>query len=726
MSCLWRQVILRNFCERIEAAAINTRAIQSRGNGNHAIVGIIGLAVSVLLAALQLKYQSSTSSPFHDHPKPMAMAITSFLLFCLGCDMEQIYFRTTSRASTFGTLLHHLVRLMAFISLASLTFVIFSTSTLSLVVYLIFPLLFSASACKAATVSNPFNYSNWQSGNVMEFVSSHDQDLGEVTKYCDSFEERGLYLSGSPSRNIPKYAIPEMDHLLEVVCQTFHLPLAQYHWKPISNPQRGSSIRYSPQYQQCMLELYLPSQKMDSYYPQNLLSSLLSTMKEHLPEYLLASGENLGQVISVKVIKSFTPNEHESLKIVDKLEEESYVKCIEPQSLTSKPARSEEILEDEGYAEEIDHYALEMTLEEVSKLKKHSVTNVYYLHSTKMGAKFCFVDGFTEDELLLGPIIEDVPYATSNVEVGCATSNVDIRNSMTTASQTSRFQTKKMLYQQEEEATNLEIEGDISQQLFRISKPFFEDGTEQDDQVSEIKKSTPNICSCEEISTVDEFEEELPIIKCNEPQSLTSQSRRFEEIFGDEIEGYRLASERVENLVELSPNEAVEYAVTTASKRLKKSKIPLTAENIIKHFGRPLKDAAESFGVSPSTLKRRCRSVGITRWPPSKRKAIDNGTGKSNFSSSTSPLQDMSAISHRSQALEKMTVKATYNDVTIKFELTNLSGISELEDNVIKRLRLGRNKFSIKYLDNDNELILIGYDSLPIFMCYYLKRKFVC
>lgn len=46
----------------------------------------------------------------------------------------------------------------------------------------------------------------------------------------------------------------------------------------------------------------------------------------------------------------------------------------------------------------------------------------------------------------------------------------------------------------------------------------------------------------------------------------------------------------------MSPDEGIEYASTLASKRLEKSEIPFTAENIRKHFGRPLKDAAESFG----------------------------------------------------------------------------------------------------------------------------------
>lgn len=57
-------------------------------------------------------------------------------------------------------------------------------------------------------------------------------------------------------------------------------------------------------------------------------------------------------------------------------------------------------------------------------------------------------------------------------------------------------------------------------------------------------------------------------------------------------------------------------------------------------------------------------------------------------------------------------MEATYNNAIIKSELTNLSGKSKFEDNVIKRLHLERNSFStpIKYLGNDSEMNSIGFD----------------
>ncbi|XP_074332489.1 uncharacterized protein LOC141670498 isoform X2 [Apium graveolens] len=169
----------------------------------------------------------------------------------------------------------------------------------------------------------------------------------------------------------------------------------------------------SPKYTECVLEFFLPSQEMDSFYPQTLLNSLLATMKEHLPYYIVASGEQLGQVLSVDIISTYTvvpqsfkvgqPNSslsyHEDSKkegdilyieksnsainndeattsggtskctpvnvaeITDhELEEESLFKCSKSQSLTSQLKRTKKIVEGERSILRIDHSAFEMNL----------------------------------------------------------------------------------------------------------------------------------------------------------------------------------------------------------------------------------------------------------------------------------------------------------------------------------------------------------------------------
>lgn len=145
MSYPSRQYLTINDCStQFNIAVTNITPLPARQNGSHAIVGIFRITVSVLLASLQLKYQVRTDSPFQDHPISMAIAIASLLIFCLGCDLEQ-YLVKTNCSSTFATLTHYVLRLFGFISLASLASVIFSTSsTSSLVVYLIFAWFFCA------------------------------------------------------------------------------------------------------------------------------------------------------------------------------------------------------------------------------------------------------------------------------------------------------------------------------------------------------------------------------------------------------------------------------------------------------------------------------------------------------------------------------------------------------------------------------------------------------
>ncbi|KAI7987797.1 Protein NLP6 [Camellia lanceoleosa] len=66
--------------------------------------------------------------------------------------------------------------------------------------------------------------------------------------------------------------------------------------------------------------------------------------------------------------------------------------------------------------------------------------------------------------------------------------------------------------------------------------------------------------------------------------------------------------------------------ITHPSKRqCRKAGIPISFEDIQKRFGMKLDNAAESLGVSRSTLKRVCQEYNILWWSPSKRNK-DNGS----------------------------------------------------------------------------------------------------
>ncbi|TYH55171.1 hypothetical protein ES332_D09G219200v1 [Gossypium tomentosum] len=63
------------------------------------------------------------------------------------------------------------------------------------------------------------------------------------------------------------------------------------------------------------------------------------------------------------------------------------------------------------------------------------------------------------------------------------------------------------------------------------------------------------------------------------------------------------------------------------------------------------------------------------------------------------------------QEKTSVTIKATYREDIIRFRISLTSGIVELKEEVAKRLKLDVGTFEIKYLDEDNEWVLIACDS---------------
>ncbi|GMI96247.1 NIN like protein 7 [Hibiscus trionum] len=63
------------------------------------------------------------------------------------------------------------------------------------------------------------------------------------------------------------------------------------------------------------------------------------------------------------------------------------------------------------------------------------------------------------------------------------------------------------------------------------------------------------------------------------------------------------------------------------------------------------------------------------------------------------------------QQMKSITIKATYREDIIRFRISLNSGIMELKEEVAKRLKLEVGTFDIKYLDDDNECVLIACDS---------------
>ncbi|THG18386.1 protein NLP6-like isoform X2 [Camellia sinensis] len=180
--------------------------------------------------------------------------------------------------------------------------------------------------------------------------------------------------------------------------------------------------------------------------------------------------------------------------------------------------------------------------------------------------------------------------------------------------------------------------------------------------------------------------------------------------------------------------------ITHPSKRqCRKAGIPISFEDIQKRFGMKLDDAAESLGVSRSTLKRVCREYNISWWSPRKRtkdngslsKKIVQGAAEGQIrESSQSPFSDpphkqdlaIAALTKpyfmEAQDTSTVNIKAKYGEYFIKFQLPVLSGMVEFQQEVTKRLNWMAGTYNVKYQDDDNDWISVSCDEdLRYYIC---------
>ncbi|CAI9102585.1 OLC1v1000876C1 [Oldenlandia corymbosa var. corymbosa] len=156
----------------------------------------------------------------------------------------------------------------------------------------------------------------------------------------------------------------------------------------------------------------------------------------------------------------------------------------------------------------------------------------------------------------------------------------------------------------------------------------------------------------------------------------------------------------------------------------------INRESIATLFGCRLEDAARSLKVSKSTLKRRCRDLGILSWP---RYKSSTGGATCNFSGNDSGKQnvtsernhefavsaEMETMFRKNQATPVavlpdssfLTIKAQCGKKMIKFKLPFSSKLVQMESEVASRLKLAVGSFNMCYMDEDDEFILLTCDS---------------
>ncbi|XAR69216.1 hypothetical protein NMG60_11000721 [Bertholletia excelsa] len=217
----------------------------------------------------------------------------------------------------------------------------------------------------------------------------------------------------------------------------------------------------------------------------------------------------------------------------------------------------------------------------------------------------------------------------------------------------------------------------------------------------------------------------------------------------------------------------------TEGRQHRKSGIPISLEDIQQQFGKKLEDAAESIGVSRSTLKRACREYQIFWWQSGKRKggrraspgaSVEDAsqyqvppfdsqvqvpifdsphrpptateTSSLPTATETSSLQNyletmgmnyfdakvMATDTSRQQnylrmkGMDNVDIKVIYGDkYAIKFQLSLSSGLAGLKQQVVKRLNwVNFETCNFQYKDEDDDWILIACDED---LLYYLNTS---
>ncbi|XP_028082682.1 protein NLP7-like isoform X4 [Camellia sinensis] len=158
-------------------------------------------------------------------------------------------------------------------------------------------------------------------------------------------------------------------------------------------------------------------------------------------------------------------------------------------------------------------------------------------------------------------------------------------------------------------------------------------------------------------------------------------------------------------------------------------KIGISLEEILQTSEMKLEDAAQSLGVSKSTLKRVCRGYRIKRWPPRKKNkvvcsqlnesapCVDLEQSSQLYLDDLPSAQPLATIVHTEphdttmQDANVVTIKAKYAEGNaIKFRLSLSSRLIELQQEVAQRLDLEAGTYCVKYKDEDGDLILIACD----------------
>ncbi|XP_057801128.1 protein NLP6-like [Salvia miltiorrhiza] len=147
----------------------------------------------------------------------------------------------------------------------------------------------------------------------------------------------------------------------------------------------------------------------------------------------------------------------------------------------------------------------------------------------------------------------------------------------------------------------------------------------------------------------------------------------------------------------------------TRDKGETKTGLSLSYEILKPHFGKKLQDVEKELGCKRSTIKRTCRKYGIKRWP-NKKEHIKNLSLFERESGSESTNTESTHPLIVEKETEKVIIKVKDKEDTIKFELCLSLGVGKLFEEVAKKFNLKVGAFKLKYMDEDEDEILLTCD----------------
>ncbi|XP_076927956.1 protein NLP6-like [Bidens hawaiensis] len=134
----------------------------------------------------------------------------------------------------------------------------------------------------------------------------------------------------------------------------------------------------------------------------------------------------------------------------------------------------------------------------------------------------------------------------------------------------------------------------------------------------------------------------------------------------------------------------------------------LHPELIEKQFGKTMKEAANNLNVSESTLKRKLRKLGITKWPgPNfvRRKTNELSIIQIDTNEDSRTIHESSIFNIKQNTL---IIKAKYANDIIKFSLSIWQAtFATVEEEIGKKFKLCPGTYKLKYQDEVGEWILL-------------------